>query len=71
MKKLLSLVLALVMLLGIAAIDVQAEEEPMVIEWAGGHDTDAIAENDTVKAWLEEKFNVKLNVWFLERGSYK
>ena len=70
MKKLLSLVLALVMLLSVAAVSAVAEDEPMVIEWLGGHDTDAIAEGDTVLAWLEEKFNVKLNVWFIERENY-
>ena len=67
MKKLLSLMLSLMLLLGTFAIAAQAENEPMVIEWLGGHDTEAVAEDDTVKAWLEEKFNVKLNVWFIER----
>ena len=67
MKKLLSLVLALAMLFGIAAFDASAEEERMTIEWLGGHDTDAVAEDDTVVAWLEEKFDVNINVWFIER----
>ncbi|MBQ3669129.1 MAG: hypothetical protein II920_07885, partial [Clostridia bacterium] len=67
MKKLLSLVLALTLLLSVFSVGALAEDEPMVIEWLGGHDTDPIAENDTVLAWLEEKFDVKLNVWFIER----
>lgn len=69
MKKLLSLALALVMLMSFAVFGAQAEEEPMVIEWLGGHDTDAISENDTVLAWLEEKFDVKINPWFIERSN--
>ena len=69
MKKLLSLVLALVLALGMFAMTASAEAEPIVIDWLGGHDTDPISEGDTVLAWLEEKFNVKLNVWFIERNN--
>ena len=69
MKKLLSLALALALLLSVAVFGAQAEGEPMVIEWVGGHDTEAMPEDDTVLAWLEEKFNVKLNVWFIERSN--
>ena len=69
MNKLLSLVLALALLLGVFSLGAQAENEQMVIEWLGGHDTDPISEGDTVLAWLEEKFDVKLNVWFIERSN--
>ena len=67
MKKLLCLVLALVLMLSVFTVAAHAEADTMTIEWMGGHDTDAISEGDTVLAWLEEKFGVKLNVWFIER----
>lgn len=70
MTKLISLMLAVAMLLTAACVTAFAEDDRMVINWAAGHDTDAITENDTVLAWLEEKFDVDINVVFLERDSY-
>ena len=79
MKKGIALLLALLLTLGcvshaLAELDlskyVSNPEETITIEWLAGHDTDAIPEGDTVVAWLEQKFNVKLNVWFVERENY-
>ncbi|MBR6184696.1 MAG: hypothetical protein IKQ41_00365 [Clostridia bacterium] len=79
MKKGIALLLALILCLGCAAgvlaeVDlskyVSNPAEKITIAWLAGHDTEAIAENDTVVAWLEEKFNVDLDVWFIEREDY-
>ncbi|MBO4367417.1 MAG: hypothetical protein J5859_01775 [Clostridia bacterium] len=77
MKKFLSLFLCLVLALSASAmaeVDLDAyvsdPAEKFSIAWLAGHDTDAIAEGDTVVAWLEETFNVDLDVWFLERENY-
>lgn len=70
MKKLVSLMLAIALLLTAACFTASAEGEKMVINWAAGHDTDPIAEGDTVLAWLEEKFDVDINVNYIERDSY-
>ena len=79
MKKGIALFLALILCLGCAAgalaeVDlskyVSDPSEKITIAWLAGHDTDAIAEGDTIVAWLEEKFNVDLDVWFLERENY-
>ena len=58
MKKLVSLLLALV------------PAEKITIAWLAGHDTDPIEKDNPVLQWLEEKFNVELDVWFLERENY-
>ena len=78
MKKGLALLLALVLCLScvsaLADVDlskyVSNPDEKITIAWLAGHDTDAIPEGDTVVAWLEEKFNVDLDVWFIERENY-
>jgi putative aldouronate transport system substrate-binding protein len=78
MKKGLALLLALVLCIScvsaLADVDltkyVSNPDEKITIAWLAGHDTDAVAEGDTVVAWLEEKFNVDLDVWFIERENY-
>ena len=78
MKKLVSLFLAL--LLAVGAVSALAEvdlsqyvadpAEKFTIAWLAGHDTDPIEKDNPVLQWLEEKFNVELDVWFLERENY-
>ena len=77
MKKLTCLLLSLLLALSCAALaDVDLDAyvsdpaEKVSIAWLAGHDTDAIPEGDTIVAWLEETFNVDLDVWFLERENY-
>ena len=78
MKKWLSLLLALSMVLTVfsaladtdLSLYVSDPSETVTIAWLAGHDTEPIPEDDPVIKWLEEKFNVKLDLWFLERENY-
>ena len=78
MKKLVSLLLALVLALGCVSALAETDlsrytsdpAEKITIAWLAGHDTDPIEKDNPVLQWLEEKFNVELDVWFLERENY-
>lgn len=41
-----------------------------VIEWCGGHDTEPLSEDAIVELYLEEKFNIELNYWYIERDQW-
>ena len=76
MKKLLCLFLCLLMAVPAAALAADLDAyvsdpaEKVSIAWLAGHDTDPVNEDDSIVAWLEETFNVDLDVWFLERENY-
>lgn len=67
MNRILSLVIALVLALSVCGFTASAEGERMTIQWLGGHDTDAVPDDDPVVAWLEDMFDVDIDVWFIER----
>jgi len=77
MKKLFALLLCLSLVLcsaALAEVDVSKytsdPAEKITIAWLAGHDTEPTEKDDAVLQWLEEKFNVDLDVWFLERENY-
>ena len=78
MKKLVSLLLALALALGCVSALAETDlsrytsdpAEKITIAWLAGHDTEPIEEDNPVLQWLEEKFNVEFDVWFLERENY-
>lgn len=78
MKKLVSLLLALALVLGCVSALAETNlsrytsdpAEKITIAWLAGHDTEPIEEDNPVPQWLEEKFNVEFDVWFLERENY-
>lgn len=78
MKKLVALALAALMLLNctavLAEVDlskyVDDETQKITIAWLAGHDTTEVDENDPILQWLNEKYNVEIQPWFLDRSSY-
>lgn len=79
MKKLLGIALAVLLSLGAVAasadVDLSAyaadPAEKFSIAWLAGHNSTAIPADDPILQWLNETFNVDLDVWFLERENYE
>jgi len=40
------------------------------IDWLAGHDSNPVAEDDEFIAWLNERFDVEIYTWFLERSEF-
>ena len=77
MKKLVALFLAALMLMSCSAmaeVDLSkydSGDETITIAWLAGHDSSAVVEGDPVVAYLNEKFNVVIEPWFIERSNYE
>lgn len=78
MKKLVALLLAALMLMScttaLADVDlskyVSDPAEKITIAWLAGHDSTEVHPEDPVLLWLNEKFNVDIQPWFIERENY-
>lgn len=77
MKRFLSLLFVLVLLVSttaLAEIDLSQytsdPAEKITIAWLAGHDSTEVRPDDPMLLWLNEKFNVELQPWFIERENY-
>ena len=66
MKKILSLIMALLL---VASIAVAVAEEPVTITWLMRGDNN-VAENTEMEQYLEDKFNIDLQITYISQSDY-